>query len=414
MPAFFWQQLARRQRSARRLAESRGLYDKKRRPPQVPAIEGSHESADDCEAPLRQLRMHTEGTHGAPCCGASQSETEDLMTSTASESNQARMRIQTPAERDRDSEKQEEAVRSIVQAQDNVELFLVMKTLIEEDWLGGFEGLPGNIYRIAAFQPVLPKHEFARVTRRIGFTIIVSIQLFGPPLLFFQKVKGSSTKEHEQFHWDLFQGFSLSDWTTGFWSTKLMSLLFLICFCLNGLFVHMDEAISWRKIDKLWRELNHFCRLKNGSETYLKFGAFMNMWVIFWLCLDVFLVLGASEDIKDVLLDSIGLMFLYNLDDISGDLGFVNLDDWPGEELAWLSVHIQRYSEELDEVEEFNPDPCCNFFLQTWSILLTFFTIALPIFFTFTPFKELMPDPFFERLIKPSDLKTLMKGQNFV
>jgi len=135
----------------------------------------------------------------------------------------------------------------------------------------------------------------------------------------------------------------------------------------------------------------------------------MNGWVIFWLCLDTFLVLGASETVQDVLLDSLGLMFLYNLDDIGGDLGFVNQDDWPGLQLAWLYKNIHKYSDELDDVKEFSPDFCCGIFLSAWQILLTIFATVLPILFIITPFQELIPDPLFEGLLINSDLEMLVK-----
>merc|ERR1740138_854010 len=62
----------------------------------------------------------------------------------------------------------------------------------------------------------------------------------------------------------------------------------------------------------------------------------MNCWVITWSCLDVFLIIGASETPSDVLMNALALMFLYNLDDIGGDFSFVDVDDWPGSRLAWI------------------------------------------------------------------------------
>jgi len=228
-------------------------------------------------------------------------------------------------------------------------------------------------------------------------------------LVFYQMVTGNSIPDPDQIHWKNFRSLSVSDWQSGFWSTKLMAFLFLLCFCINGLFVHMDEAVSWKKIDVLFRELNQ-CQLNDTSEILLKVGAFMNSWVIFWLCLDTFLVLGASETVKDVLLDSLGLMFLYNLDDVGGDFGFVNPDDWPGMQLAWLYKNIHKYSEELDDVEELNPDMCCSLFLDAGRIMLTVFSIVLPTLFIFTPFQELIPDPMFEGLLVRSDMEQLVNN----
>lgn len=323
------------------------------------------------------------------------------------EAEEARLANMTSEEQRREQEMKKHALSAIVGAQTTLDLFEFMDQLIEDDWLGGIDEFPGNIYRMAAFKP-FPECTFASLTRRVGFWCIVVIQLFGPPLVFYQMVTGKSIPDPDKILWDKYTGPSLSDWYSGFWSTKLMAFLFLFCFCINGLFVHMDEASSWKKIDVLFRELNH-CKLDDTSEIILKIGAFMNGWVIFWLCLDTFLVLGASETVQDVLLDSLGLMFLYNLDDIGGDFGFVNQDDWPGLQLAWLYKNIHTYSDELDDVEEFSPDCCCVTFLSVWQILLTIFATLLPVLFIITPFQELIPDPLFEGLLVKSDLEMLVK-----
>jgi len=345
--------------------------------------------------------------------GQMERESEEKQEKTTEEmeaeedAEQARIQNMSEQEIAREQEMKKRALSKIVGAESTLELFELMDQLIEDDWLGGLEAFPGNIYRMAAFKP-FPACTFSALTRRVGFWCIVAIQLFGPPLVFYQMATGRSVPDPDKIHWENFQGLSVQDWQSEFASTKLMSLLFLFCFCINGLFVHMDEARSWKKIDVLFRELNQ-CELHDTSEILLKVGAFMNGWVIFWLCLDTFLVLGASETVKDVLLDLLGLMFLYNLDDIGEDLGFVNEDDWPGLQLAWLYKNIHVYSSEIDDVEELNPDVCCSLFLDAGRILLTLFATVLPILFIFTPFQEMIPDPLFEGLLVKPDLEQLVK-----
>lgn len=314
----------------------------------------------------------------------------------------------TPDEQTRCFEMQKQAVSDIVGADSTLLLFELMDQLIEDDWLGGIDALPGDIYRMAAFKP-LPQRTVFAVTRRVGFFLIVAIQLIGPPLVFFQILTGYSIPNPDQIRWENYYGLSLSDWSSGFWSTKLMAFLFLFCFCINGLFVHMDTSSSWIKIDVLFRELNH-CRLKDTSEILLKLGAFMNLWVITWLCLDTFVVLGTAETLTDVLLDSLGLMFIYNLDDIGGDFGLVNEDDWPGLQLAWLEQNIHEYASELDDVMEFDADQCCHCFLIAGQMLLTVLAFSLPVLFVFIPFQELIPDPLYEdTMVRKPDFENLVK-----
>jgi len=413
---------ARKQRGNSRPAECRGLLAKSRRsrqaqPCKVPA--SILHDAPDSEAPVRQPRSHTtESIHGATPNlergrTAYSEKTLDNEQKTAEEMEaeeealQARMENMTEQEQFREQEMKRKAVSAMVGAESTLELFELMDQLIQDDWLGGLDEFPGNIYQIAAFRP-LPECTFPALTRRAGFWCIVLIQLCGPPLVFYQMVTGHSIPDPDKILWENFQSLSTSDWESGFWSTKLMAFLFLACFCINGLFVHMDEAVAWKKVDVLFRELNQ-CQMHDGWEILLKVGAFVNGWVIFWLCLDTFLVLGASETVKDVLLDSLGLMFLYNLDDIGGDLGFVDPDDWPGLQLAWLYKNIHKYAEEIDDVEELTPDLCCSIFLDALKILLTLFATVLPILFIFTPFQELIPDPLFEGVLVQSDLDQLVK-----
>jgi len=419
---------AQKQRGKHRLAESRGLLAKSKtnRQARLHQVSATHASssfheASDSEAPARQPRSRiTEGLHTSGYIERgttyhqqerdSEEKNEKTMEEMEAEEEaaQARMDNMTEQEQFREQQMKKHALSAIVGATTTLELFELMDQLIEDSWLGGLDAFPGNIYRMAAFKP-FPECSFPALTRRVGFWCIVLIQLLGPPLVFYQMVTGESYPDPDKVRWENFHGLSLSDWQTGYWSTKLMALLFLFCFCINGLFVHMDEAASWKKIDVLFRELNH-CKLNDTSEILLKVGAFMNTWVIFWLCLDTFLVLGASETVQDVLLDSLGLMFLYNLDDIGGDLGFVNQDDWPGLQLAWLYKNIHKFSEELDDVEELSPDICCSFFLDANRCVLTLLATLLPVLFVFMPFQELIPDPFFENLLARPDLEEVVKA----
>merc|ERR1712232_534974 len=73
-----------------------------------------------------------------------------------------------------------------------------------------------------------------------------------------------------------------------------------------------------------------------SGHSFLVVGAFINCWGVAWSCIDMYVVVGASSSPQDLLLDALGLLFLYNLDDIGGDLGFIDEDDWPGERIAWI------------------------------------------------------------------------------
>merc|ERR1711972_1142019 len=60
--------------------------------------------------------------------------------------------------------------------------------------------------------------------------------------------------------------------------------------------------------------------------------------------------IGGSKCPKDCIMDSLGLLFLFKLDDISGDISFVSEDAWPGYELGWvydnMVEELQAYTDE--------------------------------------------------------------------
>eukprot|EP00927_Polykrikos_kofoidii_P014075 TRINITY_DN16138_c0_g1_i1.p1 TRINITY_DN16138_c0_g1~~TRINITY_DN16138_c0_g1_i1.p1 ORF type:complete len:429 (+),score=81.36 TRINITY_DN16138_c0_g1_i1:74-1288(+) len=307
------------------------------------------------------------------------------------------------------------AVQQICHARSAAHMFELMDALIQDDWLGCINELPGNIYAILAFGP-LPLNVTAKSLAKYGgFVAIFLIQLLGPPLICYQSVTGHSVPGPDKRDWSKFSFPSTSDWVENgsmgdAWTTKFVALLFVSCFCLNCLFCHLDEKDAWSKVDRMFNILNYNGKMAGTCECMLQLGAFMNAWVVFWLCIDVYFILGFSETIKDVLMDALGLAFLYNLDDISGDLGFVDGDDWPGLQLAWLDVHIHGVAVECDDISETEASAACSCFLSCVTIFLIILCIVLPVLFIFTPFQAMTPDPFFENLMTAENFASLVQN----
>jgi len=67
-----------------------------------------------------------------------------------------------------------------------------------------------------------------------------------------------------------------------------------------------------------------------------------------------YVVVGGSETPKDVLLDALGMLFLYNLDRIGREMGFVDRDDWPGDRLGWIFQEMVKkdWGPQLEEDPE--------------------------------------------------------------
>ncbi|CAK0795264.1 unnamed protein product [Prorocentrum cordatum] len=235
--------------------------------------------------------------------------------------------------------------KDLILAADSISaMFTAAEESIDEDWLGDVDELPGNIYRIAALgtltgglfeSGVEPSETFSRLVRLVGCITIFLIQICGPPLLIASVYFDWGVLRESDISWGDWEP-SFSDWAA-IKTTKVLSTLFLFVFSINGLYVILQEKQSWLKIYKTFRYLKHNTpNMDVRGEPFLILGPIVNSWVILLTCIASFTILGASFSPRNVLFDALGLLFLYNLDDIEGDLGFVSADDWDGLRLGWV------------------------------------------------------------------------------
>jgi len=283
---------------------------------------------------------------------------------------------------------------------------------IEDDWLN-FDEFPGNIYRVAAYGKMWWFDENTSylydLSRMLGCSLIFFIQMVGPPSLFFAAILG----------WGIRPSFYAAEvavphiWDFTAWenrkTTKILAMLFIACFCLNGVFVILDEMKSWRKMNATFRYLNQKTETFLRGEGWLFLDAMANCWTIVWCCLCSSVVVAPAQTPKDVVFDSLGLLFLYNLDDIGGDFGFLNADDWPGERLAWIYnemvsktklgdshdavAEVASFANEgYDADEDTFSEKCGTCFVimlyRVTTATLTIFFFALPVFTAVTSFES--------------------------
>lgn len=246
-----------------------------------------------------------------------------------------------------------------------------------------------------------------------GMIVIVLIQIAGPPMIFMSRMFGAGVLAETAYRWEccpwyrwlrplseedegLYCGYhqTLPRDTSMFedWNhikcTKALGMLMMTAFILNGIFVVTDERKSWKKIYATFKYLDHATHFSFSGLWYLYVDACMNCWVISWSCLDVFLVLGAAQDPSEVLMNALALMFLYNLDDISGDFGFVDDNDWPGSRLAWI---YEEFSKKMVESDLY--DWAGWLFLSVYnatSVVMVIYLIALPALAAITPFIQVV------------------------
>jgi hypothetical protein len=256
---------------------------------------------------------------------------------------------------------------SILHAESSYDLLQRAELLIDTDWLVTVDELPGNIYRMSAFNEFVPVEGAKQVTwgewlsarsRQAGFLMILLIQFIGPPLVFASTFGvGVQADRHAYKYEFLWNGDKWDDKSVDYFydwrriaTTKFLGLVFMFAFILNAVYVALDEADTFNKIYSTFTYLKENTpKFKVEGHSRLLLGAFMDCWVVFWCSMDAFLIIGASSTPKDLLLDALGLIFLYNLDDIGGDFGFVDDDDWAGDRLGWVYDQMVNFTDERND-----------------------------------------------------------------
>jgi len=314
-----------------------------------------------------------------------------------------------------DAHWQEIAKDKILEAQTISDMFDTALEFIDDEWLGDVDELPGNIYRIAALGTLTenlfsgqdsPTITLMKLVRICGFIAIFLVQLVGPPLLVAAVFTGWGTDlngDHSEnyIHWRDWEP-SLIDFDS-IGTTKLLSSLFLFVFQLNGLYVLIEEKQSWMKIYKTFRYLKHNTpNMDVRGGGFLIAGALTNQWVVIMTSIAAFTVLGSSFSPRDLLFDALGLLFLYNFDDVNSSLGFVTEDDWDGVRLGWIyrEMVAANYHPADAEATSQKFDPV----VSTWrgyiiarvydcvAAFLVVAAIATPVLSFITPFVQLMPE----------------------
>lgn len=118
----------------------------------------------------------------------------------------------------------------------------------------------------------------------------------------------------------------------------VLAALVLFLFCLYSL-------SSAKADDANLMKLRLLCWTMDGANEdnwiLLYIGPFINSWIFVMTCCDMFLIFFLAESPMDVVFDSFGLLFLFNLDDIPGQIDAL-LPDWPADtagNVYWYRVH---------------------------------------------------------------------------
>ncbi|CAE7369478.1 unnamed protein product [Symbiodinium natans] len=220
--------------------------------------------------------------------------------------------------------------------------------------------IAGNTYRYWGFG--IPEHRFT--TQNFGVFSILIVQILSPPACIIYNL---FKMDWENWH------FGLSDWYyipgsgnhgVSNLSKHVVATIFLLMFTLNGAIVVDSERIASLKIsamlDALAKTKPEF--LKDVNLFWLHVGRVLNCIVVLECCFIVYFAFVLSESPMDVVFNALAVTFLYNLDDIDGEMGFITDDDWDGEELGkvyYYAVDPVMMDEELNP-DNYTPDEINN------------------------------------------------------
>lgn len=269
------------------------------------------------------------------------------------------------------NDKKNHCIHKLTQAKDITQFDYILEHLVDEDWIT--DSYSGDIYRMSAWgafrvnklKKMFKRRQWSDVLTKLavnlGIFFIIVIQLIGAPGYFLTTVTGYGIDPEEKV--DLV-GFILNYNSTTtdvikeelrtYSLVKVFAVCFMVVFLINALFVVLKEKEQWDKLNRVRFFLQHTGERLQVQMFWMYVGCFVNCWVVIWCSLDILLVCSSAKTFQDVLFDALSLLFLYNLDDIGGELGFFESEDWKGGELAWvysrLDDYLRAYPDETGKV----------------------------------------------------------------
>lgn len=219
------------------------------------------------------------------------------------------------------------------------DFFKVLDENVDQSWLDYHDELPGNIYRIAAFGGLKAEgvRRASKNARIFGCVLVFIIQTCGPFFIFLNTAFSIGITPERRIMWEKWDP-SLDDWKH-IPTTKLISMIAISLFAVNALFYTLSEKDAWLGSMKIYRLQHHF---GGKGIACLYVDAAVNCWVVLCCSLDACLSIGTAQSPKHVLFCCLALVFLFNLDDVDGNLDFVSDDDWPGGALGWMKFMIHK------------------------------------------------------------------------
>lgn len=198
-----------------------------------------------------------------------------------------------------------------------------------------------------------------------GIIITIVIQIVAPVVLLVWAIQNVTTINENVVG---LQAWRYDHGSENFGFTNIMSrmlaIMFLLLFTINGTYALKTDMEETEKMVCLCRVFNRVAKkipydpvtgrgYKPTYEAWLWVGAVLNSILIINLSLCmffVFIIAASHADPKEIIFDAFGIAFVYNLDDPSGELSFLD-ELWDEEIMGDIYGTLADQHDILDDVK---------------------------------------------------------------
>merc|ERR1740120_149235 len=160
---------------------------------------------------------------------------------------------------------------------------------------------------------------------------------------------------------------------------------------MNGMYGVDNDRKETRKLmelNALFQEEAQGRRLQAPDVSWLWIGACINCYCLLCCSVAMCLLFVTGDGPKDVLLDCFSLTFLYNLDDIGGDLAFLD-EKWDEDLIGDMYGVLRDIPNAMDEIkkrrkETWTPDNVYRVMKKIMWVML----VLMPLAFVFVDMKN--------------------------
>jgi len=195
----------------------------------------------------------------------------------------------------------------------------------------------------------------SRMRKVFGMLTLLLIQVVAPPAVIvatMYKIEWDNVKmwQHDPVYIE-----GSAEYGVSWFTSRILGLAFITAFSLWSLDQIEGEKSDWLKLNSLLNFYESAEKLDSGYKTcysperfWLWMGPVINCLAYLGCGVAMILLLKVADSPKDVVFDSLSLLFLLKLDDLDSDLGFLDSGDWDGKEMGTYLYDYMTYGPAQD------------------------------------------------------------------